>query len=92
MASIQPGPTCDQGTAASAASTPWAAIVGELSGSADAMGGPAIIAATVAVAVDASVVIFIHRPSGVRRRGVRGPVCVMVVSVSFGNHAWVSVP
>jgi hypothetical protein len=56
------------------------------------MGGPAIIAATVAVAVDASVVIFIHRPSGVRRRGVRGPVCVMVVSVSFGNHAWVSVP
>jgi hypothetical protein len=56
------------------------------------MGGPAIIAATVAVAVDASVVIFIHRPSGVRRRGVRGPVCVMVMSVPFGNHAWVSVP
>jgi hypothetical protein len=67
-------------------------MVGELSGSADAMGGLAFVAATVAVAINASVVIFIHRPSGVRRRELRGPVCVVIISVSFGKQAGVSVP
>jgi hypothetical protein len=82
MASIQPGPTCNQGTAPSGASTPWAAIVGELSGSAYAVG----VTVTVAVAISASVVMVMRRPSGVRRREV------VVISVSFGKPVRVSVP
>ena len=86
MASIQPGPTCDQGTVPSGASTPWAAIVGEVSGSAFGIGGRVIVAATVAVANSASVVIFTRRPIRVRWREV------VVISVSFGKHVRIWVP